>query len=400
VRLLTASWVVPVTSPPLRDGLVAVEAGRIVWVGRRGDPGEPEGVAQDLGAGVLLPGLVNAHCHLELTALRGALAPVFDAPADGSRFVPWVRDLIRARGSLAPDAQERATREGIEELLETGTVAVGDVSNDLAHLALLDESDLDAVVLFELIGWDPSQARQVLERAEARLRQARAGRVEVRLAAHAPYSVSAALFALLVARGGPAAVHLAESPDEVHFLREGGGELSAFLEERVGPVPFEPPRTTPVRYLDSLGVLQRGVVAAHCVQVDSGDRALLAERGVHVAVCPRSNRNLGVGSAPVPDLLRAGVALCLGTDSAASAGSLDLMQDVALLRREFPELDPAVLVRMATAGGAEALGLPDLGSLAAGKRAALGFAPADGARVVEPMEFLTSGQARVRPVEA
>jgi cytosine/adenosine deaminase-related metal-dependent hydrolase len=400
VRLLAASWVVPVTAPPIRDGRVAVDAGRIVWVGRPGDPGEPEGSVRDLGAGVLMPGLVNAHCHLELTGLRGALAAYLDGPHRGSRFVPWVREMLRARGRLEPAAAREATRQGIEELGSTGTVAVGDVSNELGHLDLLDESGLDAVVFYELIGWDPARADQVLALAEGRVDQVREERVEVRLAAHAPYSVSAALFALLVSRGGPASVHLAESPEETRFLRDGGGELAAFLEERVGRVAFDPPGTSPVRYLDSLGALRPGVVAAHCVQVDPEDRALLAERGGHVAVCPRSNRNLGIESAPVPEMLRAGVRLCLGTDSAASVGTLDLMQDVAALRREFPDLDPAVVVRMATAGGAEALGFRELGSLEPGKRAALAFASADGAPLTEPLEFLASGEARVRRVEA
>ena len=194
-------------------------------------------------------------------------------------------------------------------------------------------------------------------------------------------------------------MHLAESAEESRFLRDGGGEWAAFLEKRVGHVPFEPPGTSPVRYLDSLGALGPGLVAAHCVQVDRGDLSLLAERGVQVAVCPRSNRNLGVGIPPVPAMLAAGIPLSLGTDSAASGGRLDLMEDMAALRREFPGLDPAAIVRMATLGGAQALGLWDLGSLEAGKRAALAFAPAAGV-IAEPLSFLTSGDARLAPVEA
>jgi cytosine/adenosine deaminase-related metal-dependent hydrolase len=391
VILFAAAWVVPVTAPPIRDGCVAVQGNHIAWVGPRGSAGAPEGALRDLGEGVLLPGLVNAHCHLELTAL-----------ADLSRrpwgFVGWVGELIRARASLDPALAREAVRSGIQELRSTGTVAVGDVSNGLGHLDLLRESGLDAVVFFELIGWEPAKAEAILESAEKRL--AAAGPARVMLAAHAPYSVSASLFRGLVRRGGPAAVHLAEAPEESRFLLDGGGAWAAFLEERVGPVPFEPPRTTPVRYLDSLGVLHPGLLAAHCVQVDAGDRALLAQREVHVAVCPRSNRNLGVGIPPVPELLRAGVRLCLGTDSAASAGPLDLMQDVAALQGEFPGLDPAVIVRMATTGGAEALGFRDLGSLEPGKRAALGFAPVAGVAPAEPLAFLTSGEARLRPVDS
>jgi cytosine/adenosine deaminase-related metal-dependent hydrolase len=388
--LLAASWVVPVSAPPIRDGCVAVEGGRIAWVGPREGAGGAGGPVVELGDGVLLPGLVNAHCHLELTALAGLAAPP-------RSFVSWVRDLVREREALDPATGRQAVRAGLAELVGTGTVAVGDVSNQLAHLDLLGGSGIDAVVFYELIGWDPKGAEALLARAEARLAGLARGGAEVRLAAHAPHSVSAALFAGLLRRGAPATVHLAESPEESRFLRDGGGEWKAFLEERAGAVPFQPPGTSPVAYLDSLGALHAGLLAAHCVQADARDIALLAERGVHVAVCPRSNRNLGVGIPAVPEMLRAGVRLCLGTDSAASAGRLDLMEDVAALRREFPGLDPAAIVGMATTGGAAALGLGDLGALEAGKRPAMAFAPA-APGLTEPLEFLVSGEARLRPV--
>ena len=120
---------------------------------------------------------------------------------------------------------------------------------------------------------------------------------------------------------------------------------------------------------------------------------------MHVVLCPRSNRHLGVGTADVPALLASGVRLALGTDSLASAETLDVLDDAALLHRQFPALDPGAIVRMATLGGAEALGLDDLGAIAPGKRAALAFAPASGV-AADPHEFLLSGEARLEPVEA
>jgi cytosine/adenosine deaminase-related metal-dependent hydrolase len=392
LNLLAASWVVPVAAPPIRGGCVAVSDGRVAWVGRRGEAGAPAGKLQDLGDGVLMPGLVNAHCHLELSALRRD--PARSAPRE-SEFVPWVAELVAGRTGLGAEKERKGAAEGMAELVQSGTVAVGDVSNGLAHLDLLRDSGLDGVVFYELIGWDPARAETILERAHLTLASLGPGAPSVKLAAHAPYSVSPRLFGLM-ARRGVRAVHLAESPEESRFLREGGGALAAFLGERVGPVAFEPPGTSPVLYLDSLGVLRPGLLAAHCVQTDAADRALLAERGVRVAVCPRSNRNLGVGIPPVPEMLKAGIRLCLGTDSAASAGALDLMQDMAALQREFPDLDPGTIVAMATAGGAEALGIPDLGSLVPGNRAALAFAKG---AIDEPLGFLTSGEARLRRVE-
>jgi cytosine/adenosine deaminase-related metal-dependent hydrolase len=177
------------------------------------------------------------------------------------------------------------------------------------------------------------------------------------------------------------------------------GEWSAFLRERVGEVPFTPPRMSPVRYASELGLLRPALVAAHCAQVDTTDIGLLARSGAHVAVCPRSNRSLGVGIPPVPAMLEGGVRLCLGTDSLASAPSLELIDDAVALHREFPAIEPAVLVRMATLGGAEALGFSHLGSIAPGRAAALAFAPSD-RPPRDPLEFLVSGDARPARVAA
>jgi cytosine/adenosine deaminase-related metal-dependent hydrolase len=394
--LLTAAWVLPVAAPALRRGLVAVEDGRVAWVGQEGDPGRPAGPVRDLGAGVLLPGLVNAHVHLELSHLAG------EVPG-GAGFVPWVEGVVASRGRFPDEAVRSATAEAIRFLEERGTVAVGDVSNTLGHLDLLAASRMSGVVFLELLAWDPGKADATLAWGEERLAAARPSLrpgIEVRLAAHAPHSVSPSLLRALVARGGPAAIHLAESREEAAFLGDGGGDWPAFLERRgLGQVPFAPEGKTPVAYADGLGVLREGLVAAHGVQVDAADRETLARRGVHVVLCPRSNRNLGVGTADVPALLAAGVRLALGTDSLASAQSLDVLEDAALLRRQFPGLDPAAILRMATLGGAEALSLPNLGAIAPGKRAALAFAPAEGTPE-DPCAFLLSGEARLRPVEA
>jgi cytosine/adenosine deaminase-related metal-dependent hydrolase len=393
-EIWTAGFVLPVSAPPVRDGAVAVEDGRIAWLGKADDPACPPGERRDLGPGVLLPGLVNAHCHLELSHLAGRIPK-------GHDFVAWVEALIGARGQDAPSVVEGCAEEAIEALHASGTVAVGDVSNTLAHLMALARSKLAAAVVFyELLAWDPEKAQAILQFAKARAREAAdelPARVTVRLAAHAPHSVSGPLLQALARDGGPAAIHLAESPAEAAFLRDGNGPWGAFLDRRgLGHVAFSPPSTSAVRYLDSLGVLHGDLVAAHCVQVDADDTALLAKRRVAVALCPRSNRRLGVGTAPVPAMLAAGVRLCLGTDSLASAESLDLMDDVAVLRGEFPQVPREDWVRMATANGAAALGLHDLGTIEPGKRAALAYAPAE--RVpADPWEHVVDSGVRLRP---
>jgi cytosine/adenosine deaminase-related metal-dependent hydrolase len=394
LRVYSSSWVVPVSRPPIAGGRVAVEGGRVVWVGAPGDAGEPAGEEHDLGPGVLLPGLVNAHCHLELSHLAG-----LDRTVAGG-LVPWVEALMAQRGRTEEEGIRAATRKAIRQLESTGTVAVGDVSNTLRHLDLLEASGLRAVVFYEMIGFDPAKAAATLAGADKVLSLSRHAplRTRIRLAAHAPYSVSPALFAGIVERGGPASLHLAESPAEKQLVASGDGEWRAFLDRRgLGAVPFDARGQSPVAYADGLGALRAGTVCAHCVQVDDADCATLAARGVFVALCPRSNRALGTGTAPVPRLIAAGVRLCLGTDSLASAATLDLLEEMALLQAQFPDLDPAAIVHMATAGGAQALGLEGLGAIESGASADLAFAPA-AASPPEPCRFLTSGGASAGPL--
>lgn len=382
-----AGWVVPVDGPPLRDAAVAVQEGRVAWVGPAAEA--PAGEARDLGAGVLMPGLVNAHCHLELSHLAGRLT-------GAAGFVEWVERLVLERGADAAPVRAQAAA-GIAQMEATGTVAVGDVSNALAHVDLLAGSSLRARVFFELIGWDPAAVDRVLESAHARLGSLNLpDTVTVSLAAHAPHSVSPELLTAIVEAGGIAAVHLAESPHESRFLDGGDAQWSGFLARRgLGHVAFRAPRLSPVRYLDRLGVLRPGLLAAHAVQVDAADRALLAARGVVVVLCPRSNEALDVGRAPVPELREAGVRLCIGTDSLASVPSLDLWEDVLALHRAFPSLEAEWLVRSATRSGAEALGFDDLGRIAPGAEAAFAFAEGP-ASLSDPLSFLLSGEARLR----
>jgi cytosine/adenosine deaminase-related metal-dependent hydrolase len=390
---LASSWVVPVEGPPIRDGLVVVEGERVAWVGPARAPGAPVGPVRDLGPGILLPGLVNAHCHLELSHLQGVAR-------FGEGFVPWVEDVVAARPRFAEEEVSARTAAAVAALEAGGTVAVGDISNRLAHLPVLGDAGLWAVVFLEVLAWDPAAVPPTERWIDEQLATARGARdVVVRLGAHALHSVSPELLGRLVKRGGVGTLHLAESPEESRFLERGDGPWAEFLARRgLGGVPFTPPGTSPVRYADELGLLHPGLVAAHGVQVDSADREILARRRVSVALCPRSNRNLGVGTADVPALLAAGVRLCLGTDSLASAETLDVLDDAAVLARQFPTLAPAALVRMATAGGAEALGFDDLGTLAPGRRAALAFVPTPD-EPEDPCAHLVSGTARPRRVE-
>jgi cytosine/adenosine deaminase-related metal-dependent hydrolase len=396
--LYRAAVVLPVTAPPIRDGFVAVRDGVITGVGSAGV--RPRGTAMheiDLGDTILLPGFTNAHTHLELSHLEGAVS--------GHRgFVPWIEDQLRVRAERPADEVASGIRRAIATLEAGGTSAVADVSNSLAAIEPLRESRLHALVLHEILGFDPARAESVMEQTKAA--RAAAGvamgvgsdppRVRIEVAAHAPHSLSPALFKLLLDDGGVRSIHVAESRSEDDFLRDGGGAWREFLDRRVGPIPFVPPNTSPVRYLDGLGVLTPGLLAVHCVRVDEDDAKILAARGAVAVLCPRSNEFLGNGVPPLAMLLGHGVPIALGTDSLASCASLDVLEDARLLARKFPRVPKGVLLHALTRGGAIALGFDQLGALRPGALARLAAIPFAGAPPADPAAFILNESAPAR----
>lgn len=380
MHVWTARWVLPVAGRPVRDGALAVADGRIAAVGERRGVLEAAGAGAavtDLGEAVVLPGLVNAHVHLELSWLAPG-----DLPA-GEGFAAWARALIERRETEDATRAHDAARHGAAEMVRRGTAAVGDVGNHGFAAPLLAAAGLHGVAFLELYGFRAADAGPRLERAAARLDElarddalGRAvGRLLVAPTPHAASTTSGPLLRALVGRaaatGQPLSIHVAESREEVELLADGSGPLAELLRERAQwDDAWRPPGVSPVRWLDRLGALGQRTLAVHCVQLDHQDRSILQSRGVTVVTCPRSNAALGVGRAPVMELLGEGVPVAVGTDGLASAPDLDPFAELAALRREHPRLPPAAALRMATLNGARALGVDDrLGTLERGKLA-------------------------------
>jgi len=390
VTAYRAAWVLPIVSPPLRDGWVAVEDGVVAAVGGGERPD-----AVDLGILAVLPALVNAHTHLELSYLAGVVPPA-------DRFLDWIRAVMAARRQY-PDPRDpvilAAARAAIAAARACGTGLVGDVSNTLVTVPLLCEARLPARVFYELLGFGAADAVGRVRDARAAIDALAdaAGGVRVSLAPHAPYSVSPDLFAALREDldghpGDVSTVHVAESPDEVAFLARGtGGWRDLLVELGAWPETWQPPRASPVAYLSELGFLDARILAVHAVQCAGDDLARLGRLGSTVVSCPRSNRYVGVGDPPLDAFYAAGVAVAFGTDSLASARDLNLFAELAAARRLAPRVAAGDLLRSATLSGARALGFGDeLGSIEIGKRASLiAVRVPDDVRDVE--EYLVSG---------
>jgi cytosine/adenosine deaminase-related metal-dependent hydrolase len=392
-RILRARWILPIAQPPIAGGWVELDAGRrIVAIGSGRSPTP----AEDLGEVALLPGLVNAHTHLELSWLAGRVPRAASMPQ-------WIRSLLAERLRDAGDeVAGGAVRTAIRGAQAAGTVLFGDISNTLATAAPLADAGVEAVVFHEVVGFrahDPqalvNQAWQRVEERQAELRAKRIAGVAFSVVAHAPYSVSPALFSAIAAarRETPLAVHTGESLEEIEFLQTGSGPFRALLEDLgAWNDAWRAPGCGPIEYLRRVGYLQPGLLAVHGTHLADDELAALREAGGVLVTCPRSNVWVGGGAPPASRFYRAGVPVAIGTDSLASVDTLNLFDELAALRRAAPDVEARRLLESATLIGARALGrADDLGSIEAGKRPGLVAVPVPkGIDDVE--EYVVSGQ--------
>lgn len=347
-----------------------VEQGIIKALGRKKELGgsEPARVV-DHGPKVLFPGLVNAHTHLEFSALKGK-------GEKSDSFSQWLKKVAWKRMLLSQKRIQSAAEAGLAELEKAGTALVADVANLIDSGGYMAERDVSGIVFHELIGLKEEKAEEVFSRRITQLAGLEpAGRLIHSLSPHAPYSVSAELFRKVKAycreRGLVSAVHLAESPEEVELCLKGSGSLKKLLSiAGLWDKNWKVPGVSPVQYLDELGFLDEKTLAIHLTQATAQDVELIARRNVPVCLCVRSNFVTGVGQPPVKLLSDAGVNLCLGTDSLASNIDLDMLNEMRAIKRYHPFLSERYILEMASINGARALGFGEsLGSLEPGKRA-------------------------------
>jgi 5-methylthioadenosine/S-adenosylhomocysteine deaminase len=366
VLRIRAGRVHPVTAPPIEDGAVLVDtSGRIAAVGQHADvPTPPRTDTREYRDGVLVPGLINCHTHLELTHLAGQNAE--------PEFAKWIRRIRELKDATPPEGFEEAAVAGVKDCWARGVTCIAETGSTGAVMRALHDLGGRGIVYQEVFGPDPSQVSSSmaeLESAVLQLRRLATAQLGIGVSPHAPYTVSAPLYDAVVAfarpEGIPIAVHVAESKEESQFVRDGAGPFADAWRARGIPVAAR--HVSPVAFLMQRGVLQRGTLCIHSVQVDGADIAILASAGAAIAHCPRSNNVHGHGSAPLSAFRNAGLRVGLGTDSVVSVGDLDLWNEA-----DAAGLDWEDALRMLTIEGARALGWErDIGSLEVGKSADL-----------------------------
>jgi 5-methylthioadenosine/S-adenosylhomocysteine deaminase len=378
VTLYRADWVLPVAAPVLVDAAVAVAGERIVAVGPASEltAAHPGAELVDLGRSIVMPGFVNCHSHLEYTTFRGIL--------DDAEFGDWILQLVDVKASLTPDEYLDSARLGAVESVSSGITTVADTTYTGTSIKAADEAGLRGRVYLEVYGIDDARIDETLREIDARLAAARAvapARIDVGLMAHAPYTVSSRLYEAIAERsraeGLKVASHVAESRHELTYVRAGSGKFAHDFREKLGweRMLVQPYGVSPVKYLQQWGVFNEHFLAVHCTQATLDDIRILRAGNAAVAHCPKSNAKLGCGVAPLADMLRQGVRVGLGTDSPAASNIMDMFDEMRIMlllhratERDVTVLDAERCVRIATLGGAEALGLArDVGSLERGK---------------------------------
>ena len=387
---LKARYVFPVAGEPIPGGVVTIRGPRIVAVGHRPEAGE----VRDLRNVAILPGLINAHTHLEFSNLAEPLGE------PGVPLADWVGEVVRFRQSdrYAPG---QAVRLGLQECLASGTTALGEIAQVGWQAGPFETGMPDATVFLEWIGLTAERMAQNRIEAERHLAVASSG-WRPGLSPHAPYSVHPALVhravALSAERRVPVAMHLAESREEIELLGSARGPLRGFLEDLGiwNPAIF-PPGRRPLDYLRALAEAHRALVV-HGNYLDDEEIAFLAEHRdtMTVVYCPRTHAFFGHAEHPLPGLLSAGARVALGTDSRASSPDLSLLAEMRFVARRFPQIARRVVLSLGTRGGARALGRDhELGTLEPGMLADLAVVALPDRDVDDPHDLLFDSEEPV-----
>ena len=350
-----AGWVLVDPWTTIQNGYVRVCNGLVEEVGK-GHPGGNDHVI-DHGPGAIMPGFVNAHTHLELCGLKGRVLC-------DKGFRPWVKQLINLRDAEETENLLAGAKQGIKEVVESGTGVVGEVSTLGITKDILENSSLAGIWFKEYLGNNSIVKTGCNEKK---------GRIAVSFAAHAPHTTAPELLVNLKNAAQknnlPFSMHVAESEDEIRFLSTGKGEWADFLSERgIDFSGWGLPVESPVKYLNRLGLLDKKTIAVHLIHADKDDLEILLRYNVCVCLCFRSNHYLHQRLPDLTGMLGAGLKPCLGTDSLACVDSLNMFDEMAFITNAFPLVPPSEILAMATINGANALNVEDrFGTLDPGK---------------------------------
>jgi aminodeoxyfutalosine deaminase len=308
----------------------------------------------DWGSAILLPGFINAHAHLELTDLHNRLT-------DFTSFTDWILQLIRQRQSWTTESYKASVEKGYQLSSAAGTTLVGDITSSGVGWNAVPGNILRRVVFEEVLSLSPDRIEPILEHLIDIFHDAEVQTQKIHgVSPHAPYSVSAELYRRTaeLARNQQRLLttHAAETNAELEFLLSATGEFKDFLI-KMGAFPndWQPPKASPIAYLDSLNVLSPSCLLVHCNYLDDDSILRIARSRSSVVYCPRSHSFFGHENHPIRQLLDSQINVALGTDSLASNSSLSILDEMRHLYAHRQDISPEEIFKAATVNGAIAL---------------------------------------------
>jgi aminodeoxyfutalosine deaminase len=391
---LKARYVFPVAGAPIADGFVTIHGERIESVGTA----RPDCEVRDLGDAAILPGLVNAHTHLEFSDLNVPLGQ------PGMSLPDWIRQVMGHRRDNLQPAIDRVQR-GLAQSLSAGATLVGEIAvSDWRREVLSRSRPRPAMRVFhESIAPTTDRVASAVAAAEAFVgAETGISQTWPGLSPHAPYTVHPTLLSRIVDASVrfqvPVAMHLAESREELELLHTRGGPFRTLLKDLDAWDPRLAARLSSVGdYLRELARAPRALVI-HGNYLSNEEVAFLSERAATMTVvyCPRTHHFFRHGPYPLAEMLASGVTIALGTDSRASNPDLSIFDEMCFVALHHPHVDRATILSLGTLNGAQALGLDhDMGSLAPGKLANLAVVQLGGTDAADPHELLLAGTSHV-----
>ena len=379
IKKINADWVLPITSPPIKDGIVLTDGKAIKAVGSGKELSKfPYDEIIDCSGKIILPGFVNAHSHLELTGFRGKIEK-------GLPFTDWARKVVSIRKDITENEIATAIKDGVDELISSGVTTVGDFSQTGITAKILNERGLRGTVFLEFSGFNPEQKDEKLRQLKELLNYEIDSKlithhsslitVNFGIAPHAPYSVSPELLKeshnFAQEKRLPLAIHISEMLEEIEFIKNGSGAMKDLLIDfGVWNDKWMPPQTTPVQYLQNMGIL-KGAIGIHLNIVTEDDIRILKENDVSVVYCPGSNKWFGRNwKYPLREFLNNDINVAIGTDSLSSNEKLNMFHEMRVVKENFPDLENNIILKMATVNGAKAIGFGgEIGEIAIGRKA-------------------------------
>ncbi|MBI2067224.1 MAG: amidohydrolase family protein [Deltaproteobacteria bacterium] len=371
MKILSASYLLPIFSPPIREGAVVIDKEKIVETGPRKkiEKKYPTASREEFDNAVLMPGLVNADSHLELSSLEGTTSP---------SFIDWFFACLEHQQKITPEERRRNIQEGSQRLLRSGTTCIGDVGGYTGIVSDIAETPLRMVLFPEIMtsaGESISDHYQASLEIVEEILSRQSERITAGIAPYSAYTLSRHLLKIIAVHARqtkiPVKIHAATSFAEMQFFFESRGEIAEALFPRLGWTDSLPPahRKTPIEFLHSIGFLESAPILVGCPHLSDKDLPLLVRSKSKVVWRPRVQKYFQLGETPVSKIQKAKIPLGLGTNGLGGRHSLSLWDEMRAVKAACTAED---LIRLATEGGARVLGLQDqIGTIEKGKKADL-----------------------------